>query len=150
MAIRIFDTHIRDSLNERLKKLENQFSSDIVSVYGPIIPPIEKIFRDFIEKLKSEFADKQRVAIFLTTTGGVAETVEKLVDIIRFHYDEVYFVVPDYATIMIFWWSLSNDRTTRSFFTARTTFREIRQCPREKISEIYWILKEKWRKNDLI
>ncbi|MFZ5452710.1 MAG: SDH family Clp fold serine proteinase [Thermodesulfobacteriota bacterium] len=97
MAIRIFDTHIRDSLNERLKRLENQFSSDIVSVYGPIIPPIEKIFRDFLEKLKSEFTDKQTVTIFLTTTGGVAETVEKLVDIIRFHYDEVYFVVPDYA-----------------------------------------------------
>ncbi len=97
MAIRIFDSHVRDSLNERLKKLEEQFSSDIVSVYGPIIPPIEKIFRDFIEKLKSEFPDKQKVTIFLTSPGGIAETVEKLVDIIRFHYDTVYFVVPDYA-----------------------------------------------------
>ena len=95
--MRIFDSHIRDSLNERLKKLEDHFSSDIISFYGPIGPPIDKIFRDFIEKLKSEFRDKNRVTIFLTTPGGIAETVEKLVDIIRFHYQEVFFVVPDYA-----------------------------------------------------
>ena len=95
--MRIFDSHIRDSLNERLRKLEGHLSSDIVSFYGPIGPPIDKVFRDFIEKLRSEFHDKKRVTIFLTTPGGIAETVEKLVDIIRFHYEEVYFVVPDYA-----------------------------------------------------
>ena len=95
--MRIFDSHIRDSLNERLKKLEARLSSDIVSFYGPIGPPIDKIFRDFIEKLKSDYPDKNRVTIFLTTPGGIAETVEKLVDIVRFHYGEVYFIVPDYA-----------------------------------------------------
>lgn len=95
--MRIFDSHIRDSLNERLKKLEDRLLSDIVSFYGPIGPPFDKVFRDFIEKLKSDYPDKNRVTIFLTTPGGIAETVEKLVDIVRFHYKEVYFVVPDYA-----------------------------------------------------
>jgi hypothetical protein len=95
--MRIFDSHIRDSLNERLKKLEDRLSSEIVSFYGPIGPPFDKVFRDFIEKLKSDYPDKKRITIFLTTPGGIAETVEKLVDIVRFHYEEVYFVVPDYA-----------------------------------------------------
>jgi hypothetical protein len=35
--------------------------------------------------------------VFLNTSGGVVETVEKMVEIIRFHYEEIYFVVPDYA-----------------------------------------------------
>ncbi len=35
--------------------------------------------------------------ILLNTPGGSAETVEKMVSVIRFHYNEVYFVVPDYA-----------------------------------------------------
>jgi ClpP class serine protease len=93
----IFDSYIKESLNERLQKLEDRLSSEIVSFYGPIGPPIDKIFRDFIEKLKSDFPHNQRVTILLTTSGGLAETVEKLVDIIRFHYGEVYFIVPDYA-----------------------------------------------------
>ena len=35
--------------------------------------------------------------VFLNTPGGNAEIVEKLVEIIRFHYKELYFVVPDEA-----------------------------------------------------
>ena len=92
----ILDSHVMESVNERLGRLE-KLSSDVVCFYGPIGPTVDKFFRDFIEKLKDEFPDGQRVTIFLTTPGGIAETVEKLVDIIRFHYNEVYFVVPDYA-----------------------------------------------------
>lgn len=95
--MRIFDSHIKDTVNLRLLKLEEHFSSDIVFFYGPIFPPADKVFRDFIEKLRAQYPDKERVVIFLTTSGGLAETVEKMVDIIRFHYEEVYFVVPDYA-----------------------------------------------------
>ena len=95
--MRIFDSYIKETVNERLAKLEGHLSSDIISFYGPIGPPIDKVFRDFIEKLKYDYPDKKRVTIFLTSPGGLAETVEKLVDIIRFHYQEVYFVVPDYA-----------------------------------------------------
>lgn len=40
---------------------------------------------------------KARLVVFLNTPGGSAETVEKLVELIRFHYAEVYFVVPDEA-----------------------------------------------------
>ena len=59
---------------------------------------MEKSFRDFIEQLKkdNEF-DRDRLTVILNTPGGSAETVEKMVNVIRFHYNEVYFVVPDYA-----------------------------------------------------
>jgi membrane-bound ClpP family serine protease len=91
------DQYIRLSLAPILSQLEAHFGADVIFFYGPICPTIEKIFREFIEKLKQDGAPKDRLAVFLNTPGGSAETVEKLVEIIRYHYKEVYFVVPDEA-----------------------------------------------------
>lgn len=92
----IFDKTIHDILDERLKKLEDHFESDVIFFYGPIGDYIEKPFRDFIEQLKD--GDTQnKLTVFLNTPGGSAETVEKMVTIIRHHYSEVNFVIPDAA-----------------------------------------------------
>ena len=32
----ILDSHVMESVNERLTKLEKHFSSDVVSFYGPL------------------------------------------------------------------------------------------------------------------
>ncbi|MEM9685382.1 MAG: ATP-dependent Clp protease proteolytic subunit [Bacteroidota bacterium] len=94
----IFDETIKETLNERLRRLEEYFRADVIFHYGEIHPSLEKAFRDFIEQLKvdKEF-DRERLVVFLNTPGGSAETVEKMVSVIRFHYNEVFFVVPDYA-----------------------------------------------------
>ncbi len=96
-----FDATIKDVLTERLIALEKHFESDVIFFYGQIQPGMEKFFRNFIEELKEEKTKESesnnRLVIFLNTPGGSAETVEKLVEIIRFHYEEVYFVVPDAA-----------------------------------------------------
>ena len=64
-------------------------------------------FRDLIEDLNKGGKKRDKVVIFLNTPGGSAETAEKLVDIIRFHYHDVAFVVPDLAmsagTIFCMW-----------------------------------------------
>ncbi len=95
--MRPFHSHIRDSLQERLIKLEKELGSDVIFFYGPIYPGVVKVFRDFLEKLKAESPEQPIISVILNTDGGVAETVEKLVDILRFHYEKVHFVVPDYA-----------------------------------------------------
>jgi hypothetical protein len=95
--MRSFDDHIRNSLKERVTKLEEFMNADVIFFYGPIYPKVEKIFRDFVEKIKANSPKRDRIAVLLNTSGGLAETVEKLVDIIRFHYSEAHFVVPDYA-----------------------------------------------------
>jgi len=97
MEVPIYDSVIINILNERLAALEKHFSADIVFYYGEIAPTVEKVLRDCLEKLKEDQEKKRRLAIFLNTTGGSAETVEKMVEIARFHYQELYFVVPDYA-----------------------------------------------------
>jgi hypothetical protein len=95
--MQIFDRTIREILNQNLEKLEAKFRSDVIFYYGEIHPSYEKLFRDFIENLKEEPTGNERLTILLNTPGGSAETVEKMVEIIRHHYKEVFFVVPDYA-----------------------------------------------------
>jgi hypothetical protein len=94
----LFDETIKETLNRRLRSLENYFNADVVFYYGEIHSSLEKIFRDFIEELKkdNEF-DRDKLVVFINTPGGSAETVEKMVSVMRFHYNEVSFVVPDYA-----------------------------------------------------
>jgi hypothetical protein len=94
----IFDDTIKVTVNERLRQLENYFNADVIFYFGEIHPSVEKIFRDFIEMLKKdpEF-DRDNLVVLINTPGGSAETVERMVSVMRFHYKEVYFIVPDYA-----------------------------------------------------
>ena len=41
--------------------------------------------------------NRKKLIVFLNTPGGSAESAEKLVEIMRHHYTEVHFVVPDEA-----------------------------------------------------
>ena len=91
------DKHVKDLLYERIIALEDYFEGDCIFYYGVIFPSLEKRFREFIELLQDEGANRKRLIVFLHTAGGSIETVEKMVEIIRHHYCEVYFVVPDEA-----------------------------------------------------
>ena len=92
-----FDTTVKEILNKHLLGLEEHFEADVIFYYGEIHPSYSKTFRDFVEKLQELEPTRKRLVVVLNTPGGSAETVEKMVEIIRFHYSEVFFVVPDYA-----------------------------------------------------
>ena len=74
-----------------------QFDADVFAYVGPILPEFLTTFRQSIETLASREDRSRHLAFVLYTGGGVAEIVEKMVEIIRFHYDEVWFIVPDIA-----------------------------------------------------
>ena len=97
MALNIFNETIKEILDKRLKDLEDHFHADVIFYYGPIDLIYQKAIRDFIEKLATDKNKKNTIVIVLNTTGGSAEAAEKFVDIIRYYYKQVYFVVPDYA-----------------------------------------------------
>lgn len=95
---RVFDDTIRDELTARLRKLEAHFKADVIFQFGEIHPAMEKSYRDFIEELiKEKEYSGDRLVVILNTPGGSAETVEKMVNMIRYHYKELFLVVPDYA-----------------------------------------------------
>jgi len=50
-----------------------------------------------IEELADDPDKRERINIMLTTSGGSANVVERYVNILRKHYNEVNFIVPDYA-----------------------------------------------------
>jgi hypothetical protein len=92
----IIDRDIKEILQERLNKLEEHFKGDVIFYQGDMSPYIVKPFRDFIEELKED--NKQdRLFFIVKTHGGNVEIVEKIVKIVRHHYHEVNFVVPDFA-----------------------------------------------------
>jgi len=93
----LFDSTVKEVLNERLVALEEHFKGNVIFYYGEIHPALVKLFRDFIEKLTDVPERKELLVVVLNTPGRSVEVVEKMVEIIRFHYKEVYFVVPDYA-----------------------------------------------------
>jgi hypothetical protein len=93
----VYDDCIQAGLRERAMALEAKFDADVIYYNGPIYPGYDKRLADLIDTVKSNPPNRNRIAVFLRTGGGVVETVEKFVDIIRFHYSEVYFVVPDIA-----------------------------------------------------
>jgi hypothetical protein len=92
-----FDSQIKEVARTKILALEEALSADVILYFGPISPVIETRFRDFIEDLKEDSPGRDRLAIVLSTPGGSAETVEKMVEIVRHHYAEVFFVIPDEA-----------------------------------------------------
>lgn len=77
-------------------RLEAALDADVVFFSGVIEPSIFDTFREYISDVKAK-SKKPAIAVFLRTPGGSVETTERLVSVLRHHYNLVYFVVPDIA-----------------------------------------------------
>ena len=98
LSFQIVDHTIRDLLRSRLDDLEEHFGADVLFFHGEFHPATVKVIRDFLEELKADDApETPHLVMFLNSPGGSVEAVEKIVEVIRHHYEEVSFVVPDYA-----------------------------------------------------
>jgi len=82
--MRELDDQVRETLKSRVEAVEQQLEGDCIFYYGPIFPTVEKRFREFIEKLRKNGTPRNRLIVFLNSPGGSAETVERLVEIIRY------------------------------------------------------------------
>jgi ClpP class serine protease len=85
---------IKENLQEKLKNLSNLLNGDVFTYFGIIADGNENIFMKLIEDIDNK---KEKIFIILTTGGGSAIAVERYVNILRYHYKEVNFIVPDYA-----------------------------------------------------
>ncbi|MEO5359627.1 MAG: ATP-dependent Clp protease proteolytic subunit [Nitrospirota bacterium] len=120
MIIDRYNKTIYDVLHEGLGKIEKIFEADALFYYGEFDHRwgIVKRFTDAIEQLKDDKENKDRLVILLNTPGGSVEVVEKLVDIIRFHYKEVYYIVPDVAFSAGTVFCLSGDKIFMDYSSA--------------------------------
>ena len=96
-----FETKTREMLDNELVSLENTLNGDLLYYNGNIFAGLENIIKNVIEDLQEK--DKERklkwetLFFVLTTPGGDVGTVERIVNIIRHHYEIVNFIIPDMA-----------------------------------------------------
>lgn len=86
--------HTQTHLNQYLGKIEEILNVDVLTIFSPMWSGLENIVKNAVELSQDR---KDRIAIVLDTTGGYVEVVERMVYVIRKHYAEVYFLVPDRA-----------------------------------------------------
>lgn len=88
---------LRQLLNSKLNLLEQHLDADVFVYYGELGPLAPHIFVKLIEELKKDSTKHDKLFVILTTPGGSAEIVERYVNVLRYHYHEINFIVPDYA-----------------------------------------------------
>lgn len=111
------DDQIHQLLETKLIALEDHFQADILTYFGPFEGGIESTFLKIIEELVDDPTKKNIIYIVLTTGGGSATVVERLVNILRQHYTEVNFIVPDYAYSAGTIFCMSGDNILMDYFS---------------------------------
>lgn len=111
------DELFKSELNQKLGLLEEHFNADFLTFYGPIVLGLEQTVLTLIEDLAKDPGKKDTLFIILITPGGSAETVERFVNIIRHHYNEVNFIIPDYAYSAGTIFCMSGDNIYMDYFS---------------------------------
>lgn len=88
---------LKQLLNGKLKALEQYLDADVLVYTGDLGPLPAHIFTKIVEELKNDATKHDKLYVILTTRGGSAEMVERYVNILRHHYQEINFIVPDHA-----------------------------------------------------
>lgn len=112
--MRPLDDYIRDQLNQHAENIEKIIDADVMSIISPIWPGLDVRVRDVVEKFSSH---KKTICIILDTSGGIVEIVERMVEAIRHHYQEVIFVIPNMAMSAGTVFVMSGDRILMDFFS---------------------------------
>ena len=111
------DNSLKLLLNSKLETLEKHLNADVLVYSGPIGNLDENLFLKIVEELSSDSHRHNILCIILTTTGGSAIAVERYVNIIRYHYSEVHFIVPDYAYSAGTIFCMSGDKIFMDYFS---------------------------------
>lgn len=77
-----------------LRKIEDMLDSDGLTMIAPMQPSVEHVVKIAIEAREDR---RSNLVVILDTPGGVVEVVERIVRVLRHHYREVKFLIPDRA-----------------------------------------------------
>lgn len=88
---------VERELDRRLTAIETAFSGHALGFIGPLWDGVDNILRKATEQRVKQMPSSPRLVIVLTTEGGYIETVQRMVDTVRRHYQVVDFIIPNYA-----------------------------------------------------
>ena len=108
------DSTLETYISWQLEQFKNNFfpSCDVIAYYGGIFPWSKEVYQPKLEAI-GEMANSRTnrfLVIILNTNGGSVESVEKMVEITRHFYQEVYFIIPDMAMSAGTIWCMSGDK----------------------------------------
>ena len=109
--------HVRQILRSKLEELEQELNANVFTYSGPILTGSQNEILRLFEMLSQDAAKRDNLVVILTTGGGSAEAVERYVNIIRHHFNEVSFVVPDYAYSAGTIFCMSGDQILMDYFS---------------------------------
>lgn len=78
----------------RLRAIESVLEADVLTIISPINWGLEHAVKAATEAREER---GETLAVILDTPGGVVEVVERIVRVLRHHYSEVKFIIPDKA-----------------------------------------------------
>ena len=113
-VLRPIDRHTRVQLNMYLGNIEEVLGADALTIFSPILPSLENSVKRAVEFFQDR---KSKIAVILDTPGGIVEVVERIVGVIRYHYNEVYFLVPDRAMSAGTVFVMAGDRIYMNYFS---------------------------------
>lgn len=108
------DNVVKEKLKEKLVEISDALDADIFSYFGIIADGNENHILKLIEEIDNK---KDKIFVILTTGGGSAIAVERYVNILRYHYQEVNFIVPDYAFSAGTIFCMSGDNIYMDYFS---------------------------------
>ncbi len=108
------DTISGDWLETKIRQIETHADIDVVTIWGPIASGVDHRLRFALEPLKKK---RRALAVVLNTPGGSVEVVERMVTAIRYHYDEVRFIIPDQAMSAGTVLAMSGDSILMDYFS---------------------------------
>lgn len=93
-TIPLLDEVIFDVVQTAEEEVENHLECDVLYYFGELRTGLIPYFRSAVEKMAARPGRRNSIGICLTTPGGEAEAVEKMVEIVRHHYEHFYAIVP--------------------------------------------------------
>jgi hypothetical protein len=88
------DDAARHWADQGLSEIEEHVDADAIAILSPIAWGLEHHVRMAVEPRENR---RSTLLVLLDTTGGVVEVVERIVRVLRTHYREVRFLIPDRA-----------------------------------------------------
>ncbi|MDR2728377.1 MAG: hypothetical protein LBB56_04535, partial [Chitinispirillales bacterium] len=96
MSSKPLDMCAQKEISTALEDLRTYLNADVFAYCGDLMDGVEEEVRKNVEHLKETNPNNQKLYVLLTTNGGSLNPVNRIVNIFRHHYHEVYFIIPDY------------------------------------------------------
>lgn len=94
------DQLVEHTLLEANRDLGKQLGGDVLAFKAPMMQPVDDILRIEVEGIcerPSTRRKQTKIIVLVETEGGFVETVERIVSVLRRHYETVEFIIPNFA-----------------------------------------------------